>query len=112
MTPEITVVLTAIFLAAIPLNVYVARDVRNLASMDPPIDILSLLSQLVDLLAAAASIIAVITFVSVFFLLTNVRLLPVPIPTIALVVVLIGVSFANLLVWRYLRRMRNRQDVA
>ena len=106
MSDVLTITLAAIFLAAIPINVYVDREVRKLASPAPRIGILSLLSQIVDLLAFVAVILGVVSFTSVVFLLTGVRILVAPIPTAALIVVLVTVSFANVLVWRYLRRTR------
>lgn len=110
MSDDAVIILACVFLAAIPLNLYVAREVRFLARMDPPIDILSLLSTVVDLFAIAASVLGVIAFTSVVFLTSGIRLVPVPGSTIALIVVLLVVSFANVLVWRYLRRMRQEPD--
>lgn len=94
-------------IALIPLNIWVARQVHKLATMDPPIDILSLLSSVVTALAAIASIVGVISFTSIVTLTTAIRLIPVPGSTFFLVLVLVGASSINVLVWRYLRRQRN-----
>lgn len=106
MSPEWTVGLAAIFLLAIPLNLHVARDVRRFAQILPPIPMLSLLSSLVSVLATVATVLGILSFAAVVFLATGMRLIPVPGSTIALVVVLLIVSLANVLVWRYLRAMR------
>ena len=110
MSDALTIALAAIFLAAIPINIYVDREVRKLASPPPRIGILSLLSRIVDLLAFVAVILGVVSFVSVVFLLTGIRVLPAPIPTLALIGVLVVISFANVLVWRYLRQMRRAES--
>lgn len=107
MTADIAgLLLAAVFLLAIPLNVYVVAEVRKLAEMPPAIDILTLLSGMVQIFATAAIVLAIIVSTSVAFLITGFRILPVPLPTIALIVVLLIISFANLLVLQYLRRKK------
>lgn len=111
-----TLVIIAIGLgviALIPLNIWVAKEVRKLAVMDPPIDILSLLSSLVSGLASIAVIIGVISVSSIITLTTAIRIIPVPGSTIFLILALVGTSSLNVVVWRYLRRTRNaREDAA
>lgn len=110
MDSSLVITLSLVFLAAVPLNVWVAREVRRYARMDPPIDILSLLSQLVNILALIASVVGIIAFASVVTLTTAIRLIPVPGSTIALVGVLLVASTANVLTWLFLRRARKAQD--
>lgn len=107
MSDDAVILLSAIFLAAIPLNLYVAREVRRIANVPPAIATLDLLSTLVDVLAIVACVIGIVAFVSVVFLVTAVRLIPQGGTTVALIAVLLIVSLANVLVLQYLRRMRN-----
>lgn len=106
MSDEFTIALAAIFLGAIPVNLYVAREFHREAVVEPHIPSLSLLSNLVTVLAVAAIVLGVVSFLSVVFLTTGIRLVPMPGATVALIAVLLMVSFANVLALRYLRRMR------
>lgn len=106
MTTELSIVFAAIFLAAIPINLYVAREFNGYAAIRPQIASLVLLSRLVTVLAYAATILGAVSFTSVVFLTTGVRLVPSPITIGFFVSALLAVTGANLLAFRYLRRMR------
>lgn len=110
MTTEQSVIFAAIFLAAIPVNLYVAREFRHYASVRPQIASLTLLSRLVTVLAYAAIGTAVVSFVSTIYLATGIRVIPSPFPTLILVSVLLAASFANVLALGYLRKMSRPDD--
>ena len=105
MNPAV-VALAVVLLAAIPLNVYCAIEVFRYAWVRPRLPLLVLFSRLVVILALVSLIVGIAAVNGAVFLLTGVRLIPTPVPTLALVGTLIVVSFANVLVYLYLRSRR------
>lgn len=99
-------VLTLIFLAAIPLNVWVAAEIHRAAWPQPRIDLLVAFSRIVTALAIVTTVLGLLSVNAVVFLTTGLRLIPSPIPTVLLVGALLLASTANVLVWRYLRKQK------
>ena len=105
MNPAVVIV-AVVLLAAIPINVYCAVVVFRYAWVRPRLPLLVLFSRLVLILALVSVIVGIAAFNGAVFLLTGIRLIPTPIPTLALVGTLIVVSLANVLVYLYLRSRR------
>lgn len=89
-----------IALPLIALAVYdldVARELRHADRLPPPVEFLRLTKGIVYAVSGAAIIFAVLAMQSAVFLLTGIRLLPAPLPLIAIYV---GGILASLAVYR------------
>src|SRR5689334_4425618 len=102
--------LMLLFTVAVPVNIWVAVEIHHYAWPEPRISLLVLFSKLVTTLAILSVVLAVVSLNAVVFLVTGIRIIPTPIPTVILVGALLLASGANGLVWVYLRGQRRRDE--
>lgn len=98
-----------LLIIAVPFDWIVAGVWIGLALVKPPITFIAVTAKRHFIYAIVASLAGVLGVQSIAFAAYGIRILPAPIPTLIIALVLVGVSIPNVLSLRYLRSVNERE---
>jgi hypothetical protein len=98
-----------LLIVLVPIDWIVAGIWIGLALVKPPITFLTVTAKRHVIYAIVASFAGILGVQSIMFAAYGIRILPVPLPTLLIAAILVGVSIPNFLSLRYLRDVGERE---